>query len=217
MPTTQPRNDTGFINWASSLNARVIQDKEKWKLNEEVVGEFSTLVPGAVKAYEANSNPMTKNHQTVAMKNDLFKKLRRIIARLQGVMRANLLVTDGDLVSMGFPSRHHQSREPLPAPEDAPELTVITGQRHEVILYGSVPLRGHPVESVRKKKSYHGLVFRYRVEGNETWEEKMSTRLKTILEFEEEQAGKYLHVTAAWFNPRLERGPWGDEITVLVN
>ncbi|MDR1414461.1 MAG: hypothetical protein LBI96_01505 [Odoribacteraceae bacterium] len=68
-----------------------------------------------------------------------------------------------------------------------------------------------------RKRSYHGFVFRYLVEGQKEWREEQSTRLKAMLEFSPEDEGKRLTGVAAWMNLRLQRGLWSDEAAVLIN
>ncbi|MDR2359653.1 MAG: hypothetical protein LBD87_07660, partial [Prevotellaceae bacterium] len=58
---------------------------------------------------------------------------------------------------------------------------------------------------------------RYRKEDCEEWHSGYSTRLHTDLFFNGEDSGKRLILMAAWINPRLQQGPWSNEITVLIN
>jgi hypothetical protein len=194
----------------------MLANKTAWKLETDFVGRITSATADAVTTFNANSNPETKNHKTAAAKIAAFRVLRACISEADNVLRGNLLVSDAELTGMGFRSRVNHAREPLPVPDDAPELTVIAGQHHEVTIFASMPLHGRPVGSMRKK-SYYGLVVRFRVEGREEWREELGTRLKITLEFATEDVGKHVTVLAAWMNPRLQRGPWSDETVVLVN
>jgi hypothetical protein len=192
------------------------KNKTNWKVDTALLDRTTLAAADAITAYNDNANPETRSHKTASIKTVAFNKLKVCMAEVDHSLRANLSVPEGDLIAMGFRPRENHAHEPLPAPEEAPELIVVAGQHHEVTVYASVPLHGHPLDSVRKR-SYHGLVFRYLVEGQEEWREKNSTRLKTTLEFAPEDEGKRLTILAAWMNPRLERGPWSDETIVLVN
>jgi hypothetical protein len=194
----------------------MVANKTAWKLDTDFLERVTSLTARAITAYSDNSNPENKNRKTVTAKTAAFRELRACMSEVDGVLRVNPLVTDGELTGIGFRSRVRHAREPLPVPGEAPGLTVFAGRHHEVTIYASTPLHGHPVGSVRKK-SYYGLVVRFRVEGREEWREELCTRLKITLEFATEDVGKHVTILAAWMNPRLQRGPWSDETVALVN
>jgi hypothetical protein len=82
-------------------------------------------------------------------------------------------------------------------------------------LYASRPEQVHPTATVGPTH-YHGFMIRYRIEGSEHWQSEVSTRLHHTLFFDHADRGKGVTFTAAWVNPRLEPGPWSDEITEII-
>ncbi|MDR3194931.1 MAG: hypothetical protein LBT76_06550, partial [Tannerella sp.] len=95
-------------------------------------------------------------------------------------------------------------------------LTVVNNAPAEIKAYVTNGQYGHPVPSLGEM-GYGGFVFRYLVEGEADWHEALSTGLHVTVQFDDGQRGKRVTCTAAWFNPRLERGPHSEEVTLIVS
>jgi hypothetical protein len=202
--------------FAENIDDTCTAHETDWGLNTDMVTKLHTLTLAAKDAYALNANPETSNRRTAASKQVRFGELKPFLSIVVKTLEVNDAVTEEDLRAMGLPSREHHFHEPLPAPGEAPETSVISGQHHDVSVYVSIPQHGHPTEFLTKK-GYHGIVVRYRKEGETEWHEEQSTRLHVLLYFGDGDVGKRLTVVVAWINPRLQRGPWSDEIEVLIN
>jgi hypothetical protein len=216
MGRTQPVKDADFIDWARNIDAASVAHETDWNLNTTQVTKLNTLTAAAYAAFEANRNPETTNRRTAADKRVAFAELRAFMSIWTSLLVANDAVTENDLEAMGLPSRVHHFHEPLPVPAEATEMSVAVGQHHDVTVYVSTPQHGQPTEFLTKK-GYHGFVVRYRKEDETDWHEEHSTRLHLTLYFDDEDRSKRLKITTAWINPRIQHGPWSDEIEVLIN
>lgn len=216
MAKTQPRKDADFIAFARNLNVNCTTRETEWQLDAAKVSQLGALTGVAWDAYNANKNPETASRQTAAHKRLSFDRLRGFLSTYIPVLVADELISEDDLAAMGLPSREHHYHGPLPIPADAPETTTIVGQHHDITIYVAIPQHGHPSEFLTRK-GYYGFVVRYRKEGEEEWHEEHATRLHLTLLFENEDEGKRIALTTAWINPRLQHGPWSDEISVLIN
>jgi hypothetical protein len=101
-------------------------------------------------------------------------------------------------------------------PSEAPDITVVIGQHHDVSIHVSIPQYGQPSEYVTQK-GYHSFVMRYCKDDEGVSHEENTTRLHFTLLFNEEDYGKFVTVTVAWINPRIQHGQWSDEIRVLIH
>ncbi|MDR1479692.1 MAG: hypothetical protein LBJ00_12225, partial [Planctomycetaceae bacterium] len=54
--------------------------------------------------------------------------------------------------TLGLRPRHPHAYEPLPAPTEAPVLTAIVGQHHDITLYASTPQHGRPTQLLTNGK-----------------------------------------------------------------
>jgi hypothetical protein len=216
MSRTQPVRDADFIAWARNVTAKCQANQNTWGLNGTQVATLLTLMNAAETAWLANLNPETSSHQTAVTKRAAIDALREFLALYVPVLVANTAISEATLEAMGLPSRKHHFHEPIKIPDVSPGITAITGQHHDVDIYAAIPNHGHPTESVTRQE-YYGLIIRYRKDGEEEWHEVVSTRLHVTLLFESEDEGKHITVTAAWINPRIQHGPWSDEIRVLIN
>jgi hypothetical protein len=84
-----------------------------------------------------------------------------------------------------------------------------------VDLYVGVSEHGHPAKSMTGKGHY-GFIVRYRREDEQEWHEKSFTRLHVALLFNDGDEGKCLFLYVAWLNPRLQHGPWSNEVRVRI-
>jgi hypothetical protein len=216
MSRTLPRKDSEFIPMVRNLSDQCSLHQADWNLEAAPVTQLNQLVHDAEAAYRANLNPETANHLTATTKKVSFAVLRAFLSTFVNVLVANKLISDADIEAMGLPSREHHFHQPLPVPGEAPEVSVMVGQHHDVTLYVAIPQHGQPSEFLTKK-GFHGFVVRYRKSDETEWHEEHSTRLHLTLLFDSGDEGKHLVVTVAWINPRIQHGPWSDEITVLIN
>ncbi|MDR2448864.1 MAG: hypothetical protein LBD52_02770, partial [Prevotellaceae bacterium] len=196
MGRTQPTRDEAFIAWALNLAARCTERQEEWGLNPASVQKLNTLMKTAETAYWNNLNLETRNRKSVALKKGGIAALRSFLSAFILALRANEAIGEDDLEALGLPSRKHHNRLPLPAPTEAPKVSVVTKTGHEIRVYVSVMNYGHATASLTKK-SYHGFVVRYRKEDCEEWHSGYSTRLHTDLFFNGEDSGKRLILMAA--------------------
>lgn len=216
MARTFPVKDADFLAFALNIDSQCVAHEMDWNLNSSIVIKLHTLTVAAKAAYEANANPEEANRRTAAAKDVHFGELKVTLSTVVKTLELNEAVTEDDLRAMGLPSREHHFHEPLPEPTDAPETIVVAGQHHDVSVYVGTPQHGHPTEFLTKK-GYYGFVVRYRKDDETDWHEEHTTRLHTVLYFNSEDVGKRITVTAAWINPRLQHGPWSDEIQAIVN
>ena len=216
MGLTQPRKDADFIAWARNLANECYSRATQWELNPAQVEKLNVLTGAAEGAYNINKNPETRNRLSASNKRVAFADSKEFLSTYVNVLVANENISENDLQAMGLPSRIHHFHGPLPVPADAPETTAVVGQHHDITVYVAIPQHGHPSEFLTKK-GYHGFVVRYRKEGDTEWREEHSTRLYLTLLFDSEDEGKHLALTTAWINPRIQHGPWSDEISVLIN
>jgi hypothetical protein len=213
---TQPVKDADFIAWALNIKTQCTAHQMDWQLDADMVSTLGILVDNGNTAYLANANPETTNRATSAAKRAAFKTLKPFMSNCTMALVVNTHVPDDALDAMGLPSRTHHYHTPLPEPGEEPDIHAVVGQHGVVTVYVKIPQQGHPSEYMTRK-GYHGFVVQYRKAGDTEWREEHTTRLHISLSFDSEDTGKNLEVKAAWINPRLQRGPWSDAITVLIN
>ena len=210
-----PIGDTDFIAWAKNITARSRANQTKWKLDSAQLAKLSDLMEHAEAAWEANKNPETASRRTSAEKKQIFSELKRYLRLFTDSFYVNEAITDADIEAMGLRPRHTHVSLPKPEPDEAPEVTAVVGQHHDVTVYVSKAQHGEPVHSLNTK--YYGFIIRYRKDGETLWQQQLSTRLHVTFYFEPEDEGKRLHFSVAWLNGRLQHGPWSDEISTLIN
>jgi hypothetical protein len=210
-----PSRDGDFIHWARNIGTQVTLNKVAWGLSDMQVAKLNQLLASAVAAWEANSNPEVANRRTSAEKKTAFSELKHFLSFFTGSFYVIDAITDADIEAMGLRPRHAHASLPKPEPAEAPEVTAVVGQHHDVTVYVSKAQHGEPVRSLNTQ--YYGFMIRYRKDGEETWHQQMSTRLHITLYFEPEDEGKRLHFVVAWLNTRLQNGPWSDEVSTLIH
>ncbi|OAV71720.1 hypothetical protein Barb4_00473 [Bacteroidales bacterium Barb4] len=211
-----PVRDAEFYAWALRIYKDCTANKDLWELNAEQLAQFTLLLDKAEKSYRANSDPELKNRYTSTHKQQDFAELKRFLSLFTNTLEGNTKIPDAGIESMGLRPREHHAHHPRPVPEEAPSISVVNGQHREMSVYVGIPLHGHPAEYLRNK-DYYGFLLKYRLEGETEWQYVQSTRLHLTLHFNDGDEGKIATIACAWFNSRLQHGPWSGELTERIN
>ena len=214
MASLTKRPDREFLAQTNNIYHTCVGHSTEWQLDAGRLATFNGLLTEANAAYEANSDPATKNRTTAAVKKLAFGELKRFIGPFIDYLEASLAVPDAAILAMVLRSRERHSRQPLPRPTQ--QLVLSTGQGNgSITARAARPEHGHPTASVAPARHY-GFMLRYKIEGEARYQTVISTRLRATLRFERDDAGKRVFLAGAWVNPRLEPGPWSDELTLII-
>jgi hypothetical protein len=82
-------------------------------------------------------------------------------------------------------------------------------------VYVARPEHDQPTSGIAPHQ-YHSFMVRYKFEGDADYKTVVSTRLHHTLFFGRDDEGKRVTLSAAWVNPRLEPGPWSDDISEVI-
>ncbi|MDR3134073.1 MAG: hypothetical protein LBU42_08675 [Prevotellaceae bacterium] len=206
--------DAQFIAQINDINAQCHAHQAEWKVDSDWVDKFDRVLLKANSAYTANSNPSTKNALTAATKKIAFGELKHFLGLFVNYFEWTTDVPDAALAAMGLRPRRHAAHLPLPRPDEPPVISV-KKQHDEITVYVSRPEYGHPNVSASSNR-YYGFELRYKIEGDTQYQMAYSSRLHYTLFFERADEGKRLFLAAAWMNPRLQHGPYCDEISVII-
>jgi hypothetical protein len=212
----KPRTDAEFIAWVKSLFATCTAKSAEWQLDPTAMSQFTTLCTIACTKFDENSDKLTKSKFTTTEKNDAFANLKGFLSVFINALEGNSNIPDKDIIEMGLRPRHPGGHLPIPVPEEAPDLSVVVGQHHDVVVYVSTLQHGHPTRYLKDGK-YAGFICQYKIEGEDTWQTVISTKLHHTFIFTEAEEGKHITIRVAWVNPRMQQGPWSEEVTELIN
>ena len=211
-----PIKDGEFIAWARTIYNDCEKNVETWKIDMDQLTQFSNLVAIAEDAYRQNVNKEFRNKASVSIKDAEFLRLKQFLQTFINTLEGNLNIPDEAITSMGLRPRHPHAHQPIPVPTEAPVLTAVVGQHHDVTVYVSTLQHGHPTEFLKDGK-YAGFMLKYLVDGETQWQSVVSTQLHYNLIFTDADEGKYIRLQAAWINPRIQNGPWSEEVKELIN
>ncbi|MDR1381662.1 MAG: hypothetical protein LBJ47_09320, partial [Tannerella sp.] len=206
--------DSEFLALANNINDRSAVHVTDWKLDADQVSALKVLVTNANAAYAANNEIATRNLTTSVAKKYAFSELKNFLSVYINALEGNLHVPDEALGVMGLRPRHRRARKPLDIPKVAPVMSV-TRQHDELTVYVSQPEYNHPAASVASEK-YGGFALRWRFEDETEYRTVNSTRLHLTLLFEGKDETRRVVLSAAFVNPRLQTGPWSDDITEVI-
>jgi hypothetical protein len=206
--------DGEFLAYANSLNDQCTTHAAEWNIDPARLSVLNTLTLNASTAYKLNTDLATRSHLTSVNKRSAFEELKHFLRFFIYYLKGNLSTPDAALETMHISPRVRHMREPLPPPGEAPVITVVR-QHGEMTIYVSRAEHGHPTGSA-KRKPYHGFKLRWRFKGETVYRIEISTRLQITLHFEREDETKRIEMSAAWINPRLQEGPWSNDVTEIV-
>jgi hypothetical protein len=210
---TLDRPDAQFLGQANLINEQCHEHGE-WNIEPARLTTYDAVLAHANTAFAANSNEATKNAITSAAKKVAFGELKHFLGPFIDYLEVNTNVPDEAIAYMGLRSRQHHAHQPLPRPAEAPVISV-RRQHDELTVYIARPEHDHPTAGVAPTQ-YHSFVIRYKIEGDADEKMVISTRLHYTLFFERADEGKRVTLSAAWVNPRLEPGPWSEEISEVI-
>ena len=212
--STLVKPDAQFIALANTIYEQCNEHAAEWAIDAHRLETCATLLAAANAAYEANSDRATCNAITASAKKAAFVELKRFLANFIDYMEVNMSVPNAALVAMGLRSRERHGRQPLPRPAEAPLISV-RRQHGELVIHAARPSHGHSVQGTLPEH-YHGFIVRYKKDGDADFHIVASTRKRCTLCFERADEGKRIWLSAAWLNPRLETGPWCEDITEII-
>ncbi|MDR2692266.1 MAG: hypothetical protein LBB73_08265 [Dysgonamonadaceae bacterium] len=171
-------------------------------------------------AYEAWLNPATRTSlmaTALASAEAAFTPLYRQL--YTGFMKTSPLVTDEDLVAMGFPKRSGSGHTPVPPPDTVPaiEIRLPSPAVVEVHFRNVGTDKGHA-----KPKGVHGIELLWGILDTPPagWEDlpksSFDTHTPFRFSFKGEERGKILYLAGRWENTRGEKGPWGAIQSVII-
>jgi hypothetical protein len=213
--STLHRPDEQFIALANTIYTQCLEHAEAWAIDPQQLATCASLLAAATTAYEASLKRATRTMATTAVKRSAFMALRRFLSRFIDYLEGNVAVPDTAIATMGLRPRTRTLRQPLSRPTEAPGL-VVTRLHGQLNVHAIRPSHGHLSSNVIGDR-YYGFMLRYKKEGDTDFHIVVSTRMRRILQFEQADEGKRISLSAAWINPRLEPGPWSEEIMESIS
>ena len=204
-----PAKPIELIGYARNIGERCHENQPatKWNIPSAQLARLIDLVFKAQSAFDANNDRAAKNHQSAAALSGAVKELHDALALFIDNLLANDKVPDTALAEMEIRPRHPGKREPIPAPVDAPAVTLTAPARQTVHVYLAEAQEGAP-HTYLSTPSHHAAKLRWHFADGEEVHYEEITQKKHILSFAPEASGKTVQVEACWLNPRLQPGPW---------
>ncbi|MDR0692910.1 MAG: hypothetical protein LBF69_07735 [Prevotellaceae bacterium] len=212
--SVQQKPDAQFLAQANSINSQCHQHQTDWGIDGNRLADYDHWLDNANSAYALNNDKVTKTAITSANKKAAFGELKHFQGPFIDYLEVNTKVPDAALEAMGLRSREHHAHQPLPRPDKPPVISVVK-LHDELTVYAAQPEHDQPTAGVAPTR-YHAFMIRIRMEGEDKYQTVVSTRLHHTLFFERTDEGKRLYLSAAWVNPRLEAGPWCEEISEII-
>jgi hypothetical protein len=182
---------------------------------------FAVKYNGFLSAFEAWKNPATRTvliSERLVLAEDAFKPEYRKL--YTGFLKESPLVTDEDLLGMGFPKRHTGPNKPAPVPTGHPAVEVDTSGIRRI---GINFYEDNGSHRKAKPDGVHGAEIRWVVRDamqevrlDDLVQSSFDTRTPLILEFTDEQRGKVLYFALRWENTRGEKGPFGPVENTII-
>ncbi|MDR1257806.1 MAG: hypothetical protein LBK65_00800 [Tannerellaceae bacterium] len=206
--------DKEFLDHANSIYDNCSQHSMTWNMDSSQMEEFNTFLTIANNAYKANSDPSSRNSITSMEKKRAFADLKHRLSIFVNYIESNLNVPDEALAYMKLRPRVQTGRQPIPAPTEAP-IVEVRQQHDEVTVYVTRKEYGQPTDGVQLKP-YHGFKLRWKFEDEEDMHIELFTRLHYTIYLERKDETRRIILAVAWVNPRLQEGPWSEDMTVII-
>lgn len=181
--------------------------------------DFIALHTDFAKAFEDWKNPAERTKNKTAILKLAEKKFVKAYRELYtGYIKGNPLVTNVDLVDMGFPERHEGAGTPSTPPTEYVEPTIVLPG--PAIVEIEYRIKGETGKA--KPKNCHGVEVKYAILESKPndWEQLTNSAFCTAsplkLTFNGEQRGKILYFACRWENNIGQKGPWSEIFFVII-
>ena len=216
------RSDAGLLSFSGHAVAELEETFNLYGLAPAQYAQLDSLHTAYANSLRVAQDPSTATRGNVAQKNADAKKLRTLIGQINSVVQGQASVTDKMKLDLGLTVRDRRPT-PVPAPVEAPQVTVLGVDGHAVVL------------SVSRPVGLDGRVPRGRLPGvvgasvvwfaGEVAPSDLSlwhfhgntSRPTTVIDLPDSLApGTPVYVTAFWYNRRSESGPAARAATATV-
>jgi hypothetical protein len=213
-----PVNDGEFDTLQNNVYTTSARNAAQWLIPSVVIAGLDAPRARWNAAITLYNSPKTRTSAVTQEKNDAKKAYTAVLRTfIQGQLRHNDRVSDGDLRSMGLSVYDYTPTKVLP-PASRIELDVDFGE----IMQHTIRVRDS--ESRRRAKPPHVIGFElWRHIGDHTQpsiDELQLTGLVVsspyILKYTDAERRKTVWYAARWVNTRGEKGPWSLFVSVVV-
>jgi hypothetical protein len=181
--------------------------------------EFLVKYTDFEAAFNAWKDPAERTKNKIAvLERDEKSFVEMYRALYTGYIKNNPLVSNVELVDMGFPQRHEGGGTPSKPPTEFVEPSIIlTGPAIITIEY-----RVKGEENRGKPKNCHGMELRWAildqmpVDWTALTNSVFDTASPMQLTFEGEQRSKTLFFACRWENNIGQKGPWSEIFSVII-
>ncbi|MDR1681022.1 MAG: hypothetical protein LBS12_04470 [Prevotellaceae bacterium] len=206
--------DADFMAFSKSLEELCVEHADEWAIDAARLQTFRTLLANGLATYLASIDPATRNHLSTTLKRAAFKELKQFLSLFIDFLEGNPAVPNEALNILGLRARIRHSYQPLPPPDEAPDISV--KHLHNMLIVTVFKAKfGNQKEVIRPAGAY-GIRLHWRFEDETAWRVELSTRCTYTLQFNEGDENKRVIMMAAWLSPRLQNGPWSNETRALI-
>ena len=211
-----PVKDSDFLVWSQNFAKTIKTYIQLLKLDSKKVDEIQTLANKFKSNLEKSKDP-ERTHMDVVHKNDSKKELGRCIRYFVGAyLNYNLEMNTIIWNAIGI---HPKSslRNQAQKLTSKPKLELRPGIRMVTVRY-----MNEVNHKVAKPKGARGIIYHWALLNEPPESPESFTMAKSVssgplvLEFNENQRGKTLYISARWENSRGEPGPWSDIVKTYV-
>ncbi|MDR3269615.1 MAG: hypothetical protein LBT83_11200 [Tannerella sp.] len=218
-------NHQALYNQANQTSSYMNNEENKVRMglngniNNWITGEFNSKHLAFSNAFVGWLDPALRTPMKITTLDKAEKDFIPVYRQLYtGVLRNNPLVTDADLVAMGFPKRPDNHREPVPDPTAILEVIAKTPSPGVVDFYFRIAGEtGHAKPyGIQGYELCGGLFAEAPVNWSQLPMNYFSTTSPLHLAFEGNQRGRHFYFAARLENNRGVKGDWNEIQSVII-
>jgi hypothetical protein len=225
MKTVQPTKLTGveMREFADRFLKEVKTNLTRWKIDAAWInGEVTLTVEEFDVAFDADSDPTTKNQQTTMRKNAARKKLDGVLHTLIELLRGDVYVTDDDERMLGIYLEPHDNH-PTPTTTKSPVTHVELNHIRRVSGYFTPEGEegGGKPDGVSAVQMAHGFAVDGKIPTiKELIHQNLDlySRNSFMIEFDDEERGQKLYMAARYVMRATSSGygPWSEICFAII-
>jgi hypothetical protein len=218
MPDFIPRSDQRLLDWSANFRSAVVQEPQRYGLDELHSAEYSRLHDVMDAAMSLAIQPASRTTVVIALKDEARAELVRYARELAAIVRATKRVTGADRIALGLTAPKEKPVKIAP-PSERPQINAeATGPRTIRVRLGR-----EITNRFAKPEGVNGAAIYIRLDDEAGDSESNFTFYgnQSRCEFDlhivgEVSWGQSVWLCARWFNPRGQLGPVSKPFNVRI-
>lgn len=218
MPDFMPDKDPQALLFMQNFATIIAANPAIYQLTAPDAAAITAAVAAFDTALTTATNPSTRTHVTVAIKDDARTAAEQLVRQFAALIKFNAGISDPDKIAIGVPPVNN-SREPVDCPQTSPLLNIIAATPgKQTLRYADSMTPDSPAKpfGATELQLFRAIGTAPATDPGAAQFYGKFTRNPVAVNFNSADNGKQATYFARWASRRGEVGPWSAPISLAI-